>query len=306
MPSKQKAIREIAARLAELVGVDRSEVRIETVRNARQIHRRIAAGPFTFVVVWKGSGLVAHVASAIKQFQSYAAEIDGKLPLVAVPFMGDTGRELCAEAEVAWLDLSGNAKIFAPGLRILVEGKPNKFKRRGRPSSVFAPKSSRITRWLLMNPHKALTQRKIARATDTDEGYTSKIVSKIVSKLVSKLEQDGLIVKNERGAIKPRDPDLLLDAWRETYDFSKHHIIRGHIAARSGEVLLKQLSDVFETTSVKYAATGPAAAWLLDRFAGFRTTTFYLADDPSPALLDAVAFREEERGGKCLAGRTQR
>ena len=51
VPSKQKAIREIAARLAELVGVDRSEIRIETDRNARQIHRTIAAGPFTFVVV---------------------------------------------------------------------------------------------------------------------------------------------------------------------------------------------------------------------------------------------------------------
>ena len=288
VPSEQIAIREIAARLAQLLGVDQSKIRVETGRTAPQIDGIIVAGPFTFVVEWKGSGLTAQVASAIEQVQRYAAEIDGAVPLVAVPFMGSTGRERCAAADVAWLDLSGNARIFAPGLCILVEGKPNRFKRPGRPSSAFAPKSSRITRWLLMHTHESLTQREIARFTGTDEGYTSKIVSK--------LEQDGLIVKAKSGGIKPRDPDLLLDAWREDYDFTKHHIIRGHVAARSGDILLRQLSDALEKTSVEFAATGLAAAWLLDHFAGFRTTTLYLTNDPSPALLDAISFREEERG----------
>ena len=202
--------------------------------------------------------------------------------------MGDVGRERCIEAGVGWLDLSGNARIFAPGLRILIEGKPNQYKRPGRPSSVFAPKSSRITRWLLMHPHEPLTQRELARATDTDEGYTSKVVSK--------LKQDGLIVKESSGTVRLHDPDLLLDAWRENYDFTKHHIIRGHVAARAGDVLLRQLADTLEHVSVSYAATGLAAAWLLDRFASFRTTTLYLAEEPPSALLDSLSFREEKRG----------
>jgi len=288
VPSEQKAIREVAARLAELVGVDRSGIRIEKDRNAPQITGIIFAGSFTFIIEWKGSGLAATVDSAVKQVQGYAAEIDGAIPVVAVPFMGDTGRERCAEADVAWVDLSGNARIFAPGLRILVEGRPNQFKRRGRPSSAFAPKSSRITRWLLMHPYEPMTQREIARATDTDEGYTSKIVSR--------LEHDGLIIRDGAGLIKPRDPGLLLDAWREVYDLSKHQIIRGHVAARSGDVLLKQLSNVLEKASAEFAATGLAAAWLLDHFAGFRTTTLYLADDTLSILIDDVSFREEERG----------
>ncbi len=288
VPSEQKAIQQIAVLLSELVGVDQSGVRVETDRNSSRLDGIIVAGPFTFVVAWKGSGFAAQVALALEQIQRYAAEIDGAVPIVAVPFMGDTGCERCAAADVGWVDLSGNARISAPGLRIVVEGKPNQFKRRGRPSSAFAAKSSRIARWLLMHPHELLTQREIARATDTDEGYTSKIVSK--------LDQDGLIAKDESGALKPRDPDLLLDAWREDYVFAKHHIIRGHVAARSGDVLLRQLSNAFEKASAEFAATGLAAAWLLDRFAGFRTTTFYLSNDPSQALLDAISFREEERG----------
>ena len=288
VPSEHVAIQEVAARLAELVGVGQSEIRLETGHGAPQRDGIIAVGPFTFVVEWKGSGLAAQVATAVEQVHRYAANIDGAVPIVAVPFMGEAGRERCAKVDVAWLDLSGNAKIFAPGLRILVEGKPNLYKRRGRPSSAFAPKSSRVTRWLLIHPNEPLTQREIARGTDTDEGYTSRIVSK--------LEHDGLIVKDQSGAIRPRDPDLLLDAWREDYDFSKHHVVRGHVAARSGDVLLRQLANSLLKASAEFAATGLAAAWLFDRFAGFRTTTIYLAEDPAPELLDSLSFREDERG----------
>jgi hypothetical protein len=288
VPSEQKAVLQVAERLAQLVNVDQSEVRIDMSHEASHLDGILDIGPFTFVVEWKASGMAGSVAKGIEQVRREAANIKGAVSLVAVPFMGDAGRQHCAAAGIAWLDLSGNARIFAPGLHILVEGKPNLFKRRGRPSSAFAPKSSRITRWLLMHPEAPLTQREIARATDTDEGYTSKVVGR--------LEHDGLIVKDRDGAIKARDPGLLLEAWRETYDFSKHHIIRGHVAARSGDALLRNMADSLNDASVEFAVTGLAAAWLLDRFVGFRIATIYLAVDPPPELLNALSFREEDRG----------
>ena len=289
VPSKQKAMQQVAERLAELVNVQQDEVRLVSDRRASGADGVVEVGSFTFLVEWKGTGTATSVAAAIEQVRGHAKHLDGDVvPLVVVPFMGAAGRERCAKAEVAWMDLAGNARIFAAGLRIMVEGKPNRYKRRGRPSTVFAPKSSRIARWLLMHPSQPLTQRELARATGTDEGYTSKIVGK--------LEDDGLIVRDVSGAIKPRDPDLFLDAWREAYDFSKHHSIRGHLAARTGDALLRQLAGAMEQASVPYAATGLAAAWLLDRFAGFRTVTLYLAQEPSPELLAALSFREDARG----------
>lgn len=277
-------MKQIAERLAELLDVDPGEVRFRADADVA-----IEAGPFAFVVDWKSTGAAATVAASIEQVRHRAEDMGGNaVPLVVVPFMGESGRERCANADVAWVDLSGNARIFAPGLRILVEGKPNRYKRRGRPSSAFAPKSSRIARWLLMHPAEFLTQREIGKATGTDEGYTSRIVGK--------LEDDGLIVRDTSGAIKPRDPDLLLDAWREAYDFSKHRIIRGHVAARAGDATLRQLADTLANASEDYAATGLAAAWLLDRFAGFRTVSLYLPEAPTPELESALSFREDARG----------
>ncbi len=234
VPSEQLALVLVAERLAELVNVVTEMVHLETDLRAPYADGVLKAGPFTFVVEWKSSGAAATVAQAIEKLRDYAAYInDEPIALVAVPFMGQAGRERCAEQNVAWIDLSGNAGISAPGLHILVEGKPNQYKRRGRPSSMFAPKSSRIVRWLLLHPTQPLSQREIARATDTDEGYTSKIVSR--------LDDAGLIVLENNGG-------------------------------------------------------GHKAAWLWDRFAGFRTVTLYLEQEPSSETLAALRFREDTRG----------
>ena len=67
-------------------------------------------------------------------------------------------QELCAQAELPWLDLSGNARIIAPGIFYQNLGNPNRFRRVGRPVSAFGPKGARITRRLLMEPTKPLRQ----------------------------------------------------------------------------------------------------------------------------------------------------
>lgn len=304
VPSERQAVSRIAERLAELVDPDHCEVRMGDDRSDRRIDAVIRAGvhvfEFVFEVEWQSIGTAGAIAVAIERVRRRAEEIerigkagkaDGKgrvIPLLAVPFMGEVGRGLCERFGVAWLDLSGNARIFTPGLRILIEGKPNRYKRRGRPSTAFAPKGSRIARWLLMHPTEPFTQRKLALATGMDEGYTSRVVGK--------LEEEGLIVRDDGVTVRPRDPGLLLDAWLESYDFKKHHLIRGHVAARSGDALLRQLIDGLGRASASCAATGLAAAWSLGRFAGFRTVSLYLRQEPSTALLAALSFREDARG----------
>jgi hypothetical protein len=288
-PDERQALRQVVQRLAELLGTTSSSARVRDDSKLPPVDSIIELGGVTFVVEWKGSGETALVSSAAEQVKQHASAVGGHaIPLVAVPFMGPTGRQRCEENGVAWLDLSGNARIIAHGIRVLISGERNRFKRRGRPSSAFAPKSSRIARWLLMHPRQPSSQRELARATGMDEGYTSRIVAR--------LEEDNLIVREDHGAIRPRDPSLLLDAWRETYSFSKHEILRGHMAARSGEGLLRQLAEDLKEKQSQHAATGPAAAWLLTKFAGFRLVTMYVLERPSAEFLSYIGFREETRG----------
>lgn len=288
-PNLHQALRQVTARLAELLDVAPSEIRNHQDRRMSAADAVIEIAGTTFVVEYKGSGSTAPVSAAIELVRMHASAVGPRaVPLVVVPFMGPVGRRRCEDAQVAWLDLSGNARIYAPGIRVLVEGQPNQFKSRGRPPSAFAPKSARISRWLLMHPRQPVKQREIAQATSMDEGFTSRIISR--------LEEDDLVTRGQDGGIRPRDPDLLLDAWRESYAFSMHLIIQGHLAARSGEEALRLLAEGLQGRKMRYAATGLAAAWLMTKFAGFRLVTMYVTERPAPETLERLGFREEARG----------
>lgn len=280
---------EVPGLLAKLLELPESRVSVRMGKKDPRTDFIIKAGEHTFLVDFKGSSARAPLLLALMRFNEKRRD-NGKdgIPLLVVPYMGETGRRLCEEHEIAWLDLSGNARIKAPGLLIHVEGKPNRFKSAGRPPNLFAPKSSRIVRQFLIQPDRALTQRELSHAADLDEGYTSRIVRRF--------EDSGLIVRDEKGLLKPKDPEQLLDAWQEAYDFMGHRVIKGHVAARSGEELLRKIAAVLEKQAPGYAATGLCAAWLYSHFANFRLATFYLSNASGNELFNALGFREDEKG----------
>lgn len=286
VPREREATKQVAARLAELLDEPLAE---DSCPDGSPADLVLSTGDHTFLIEFTSSGATVPISSALRQLEAYRSSLDARtVPLVVVPYMGETGSRLCQEAGVSWIDLSGNAGIRAPGLRIVVEGQPNRFKRPGRPSSVFAPKSSRITRWMLMHPNRWASQREIARETDMDEGYTSRIVAR--------LEEDELIIRNPEGEIRPRDPDVLLDAWSEDYDFFKHRVLRGHVAARSGGDLMRRVAEGAAGFDSKTAFTGLPAAARMTEFAAFRIVTVYSAAGLEAGLLEQLGFREGSTG----------
>jgi hypothetical protein len=258
--------------------------------SAREEYDLLArVGRSTLVVEIKLNSDSAAVRSAAEQVLRYARGVSkSAVPVVAVPYMSETGQKLCDRIGVSWFDLSGNAHIVTPSLRILVAGKPNQFKRLGRPSSVFTPRSSRVVRQLLVEPERNRSQRDLARLTDLDEGFTSRIVRR--------LEADGLIDRDAERGVRAKDPNLLLDAWHEAYDFKKHRVIRGHVVVRSPDEGQRRLVEGLTKKKIRAAATGLGAAWLMTKFAGFRLVTVFIEDEPEEHILSDLGFRYEERG----------
>jgi hypothetical protein len=253
----------------------------------------ITAEGARFRVAWAASGDVAPVTRAIDALEDGATP-SGVVPLVAAPFLGAVGRRKCEEAGIGWFDLSGNAAIRAPGLKILVDGAPNRFRRPGRPSTPFGPKGSRLARWILAHHPEAQRQVDLAQATRLSEGY--------VSRLVARLAAADLIERRADGLLACTDPAQLLDAWVEADRFDRHDVRRGTVAARSGTALLDRiatyLADVTRPSEGRpgYALTGLAAAWLFEPFASFRTVTVYLTKPPRAGDLDALGFVDDPRG----------
>ena len=285
------AIQQAAAHLARIFAVPdvsedtRFEVRTD---DGRLWDAVFAIRGHSFVLEWKRSGSLGPVASAIRQLRMAQSSFPHQvIPLLAVPYMGRAAQERCAQAELPWLDLSGNARIIVPGIFYQNLGNPNRFRRPGRPESAFGPKGSRIARLLLMEPSRAVMQRAMASTTGIDEGHTSRVVGKLL--------EAGLVERGEDG-IRVTDPGTLLDAWREAYRFDRHHVIRGHVLSRGGDYLTRHIAETLSKADVRYAATALPAAWLWTRYAGFRLSTVYLSTPPLKGIQKDLGFREEPRG----------
>jgi len=288
-PNEKQAVPLIIDLLADLIGRRANELRVRRAEAAGGPDFIITAPGRRFMAEYKVSAAAGALSATIDQLKRYAqAHADKSLLLIVVSFMGPLGRELCDKEGVSWLDLSGNAKIIAPGLTIRIEGRPNKFSDRGRPPNVFAPKSSRIVRQLLFDPQRLQTQAELARQTGLGDGY--------VSKSVGRLKQEHYLDANSDGAVRPSDPNLLLDAWNAAYKFNRHRIIAGHVPARSGDELLDKLAKRFARNRLDYAATALAAAWQFTKFAAFRLVTVYLQSMPPRTVLEELEFSDEPKG----------
>ncbi len=250
---------------------------------------------YRFVVAWKNTASTGLVADAIRNLQISLAEMRKVtkgvtiVPLIAVLFMGEAGKDLCRRENTSWLDLSGNAFVSAPLLKIQIEGKPNRYKGTGRPKNVFAPKSSRVARTLLIEPDSAMTQRELSRATGLNEA--------LVGRVVKELEREKFLRRADDGAVSVEEPALLLDAWAESYNFEKHSIYYAFAAQRTGEAAMRFVAENLKKNRIEYAATGLAAAWMLAPFAAFRIASFYLQETPSDALLEKLRLTEQTKGG---------
>jgi hypothetical protein len=286
-PTEKQAVDHVAELIHEWFEKTHIRTKRHAVVDTSPIDVVIEIGENAFACEYKQSSDAASVAMAIDQIREITHQESALIPLVLVPYMGEVGAQRCREAEVSWIDLSGNAHVETDSLYIHVEGKPNQFKKSGRPSNTFAPKSSRIARFLLMNPGEYFRQAEIADATKVGRGYTSKIVRRLREKaLVTEID----------GKVGTKRPGLLLDAWREKYDFNNHRIIKGTVATRESQTLTTRLARTFENAGLKYAVTGLSAAWILTSFARYRITTIYLDEDPDDALKREIGLREDPTG----------
>lgn len=229
----------------------------------------------------KSSSSPGLVAAAGDQLER--AEIVDALKILVVPYMTPAGAKAAADRGLNWIDLSGNASVRDGDLFVSVQGRPNAFAGRGRPSSAFAPKSSRVARAMLLDPSRWWRQKDLAEHTDLDPGRVSRVVRRLL---------ETQLVEREAGRIRPRDPELLLDAWIDDYRFDRHDIITGHLSG-TGVELARELNAKLD--GIPHAFTGLPAAWALDGFARFRLVSVYVAGDPRAAA-EAVGLRRNERG----------
>lgn len=286
---EREATRRVPSLLAALLGAPSAEAgahtRPDLVVDARH-GLPVVAGGRQWLVDVRSSSTPTAIARAAEELERYAERSTHRgVPLVAVPFMTPAGAKLAAERGLNWIDLSGNARIRDGELYVWVEGRPNQFPSRGRPSSAFAPKSARIARVLLLEPRRWWRQKDLAIRSALDDGHLSRVVRR--------LGDEGLLEYRAR-EFRPREPHELLDAWADAYRFERHDIVTAHASGSGGDLAI-DLHQRLVDAGIDHAFTGLPAAWEMAHHARYRLISIYVSGDPRAAI-DAAGLRRSDRG----------
>ncbi|MDZ7772191.1 MAG: hypothetical protein U5K31_05545 [Balneolaceae bacterium] len=290
MPSETIALEKAQTILGSIF---EEQPEIEVVQrgvDALEVDARAHVAQRTFLIEYKSSNTSASVDQGMNHLINAKKDIDSNaVPLLVVPYMTSAGKKLCEGGGVSWIDLSGNAFIRHNNLYVRIEGKPNQFKKRGRPRNPFAPKSSRIVRHLLSNSSQRFYQKNLVEQTDVSKA--------LVSQVINYLEEQNYVHRLEDQSIVIEDPTLLLNEWQSHYTLTDHSLTKGHIHSKNGgPELVKSLSQKLQDLGVENAFTGLASAWHYSPFSNFRLVTAYIQRPLGPNELRKIGMSLEPKG----------
>ncbi len=247
-----------------------------------------AGTSYQLIVEVKSDGAPRHVRSGIFQLKGYVAHIhqlgpaeagERWIPLLASPYLSPQSRAICADHDVAYLDLAGNTHLAFGDVYIdrAVAGQPKSETRALR--SIFTPKAAAILRVMLRDPDQAWRVVELAEKAQASLGHVSNVRKALLSRELIEKGDEGVVLIN---------PDGLLKMWRENYRQPRGHRIKEYTRfhGRQLDERLRGKLNPFPHAPRAVYSLNSAAAWLAP-FARDGTHSFY-ADEQGTQLLRDV------------------
>ncbi|MGC9358901.1 MAG: type IV toxin-antitoxin system AbiEi family antitoxin [Anaerolineae bacterium] len=232
-----------------------------------------------------GEGGEQAVLRALERLPQQETRAKGLVPTLLAPQMSPEGQQACEQANVGWLDLTGNAHIETESLFYVVE----RHKPEATPSSgVHAPfegKAERVARTLLMHPRRRWRMRELAAEAHISLGLASMVTTT--------LAEDRLVVKSRDG-LQLFDPGGLLESWAQAYDIHRS-VFRVFRANQPAGSLLAKLHRGFATKADSCALTlwSAACSYLPSEVSPHRLALYW---DGVPDDIVSTLELDEERG----------
>lgn len=170
--------------------------------------------------------------------------------IVVAPYISEEGAKICKEADMGYLDLSGNCRLSFQNIYIQKEGKLNKFIIKRTLSSLYSPKSERILRVLLTYPYRPWRMIELAQKASVSLGLVSYAKKNLADREWIQIDADGFALSQ---------PEPLLDEWSQNYSFRRNKILEYYTIQSQAEIENK-ISKFCAQNQIEYGLTGFSAA----------------------------------------------
>lgn len=208
--------------------------------------------------------------------RSMADLLEG-LPLIVVSsFLSKATRERLREADINWIDLTGNLRLVLsqPGLFIETEGEQRRCGSAKRPARTLKGQTAGRAVRALLTASLPIGVRELAERAGSDPGYMSRVLEL--------LDKEALIEREPRGPITQVDRARLIRRWAEDAPLETRGKAETYLEPRGLTALLGRLLN----TPLTYAITGSLAAQRWAPVASPRLGQIYVRMSPDDAAAE--------------------
>ncbi len=215
----------------------------------------------TFVVEVKRSVLGRQLDDLLAQLTAAAAR-----PLLAAPYLGGTLRGSLAERGVSFADTTGNLRLVSDRPGLFVErqgGTKDPWPSDETLQSLRGRAAGRAVR-ALVDFRPPYGVRDLAKRASVPLGS--------LSRTLDLLDREGVVKRDERGAVVALDWEATIRRWSQDYEFARSNRVSYYLEPRGLGSLMTKLGEA----GFRYAATGAFAAQRYAPIAPARQAAIYV------------------------------
>jgi len=243
------------------------------------------------VVEIKSVGEPRYVRSAVHQLASYLTGRTDDYGVIAAPYISEKTGQICKEANIGYIDLSGNCYLSFDTIYIKKENYKSIDVVKKEVKSLFSKKTARLLRVLLCNPEKIWTQMKLSDESKVSIGLTNRVIKKLYD-----LEY---IALDQNNKISLKNSSKLLDLWRENYSYSNNEILAYYSPKNPDEFEKCLIEYMYRRNNEKYAFTLFSGTSLIAPFVRSKQTFFYFSGNKEK-LINATELKPVSSGANVL------
>jgi hypothetical protein len=201
------------------------------------------------------------------------------------PYISPASAEICKKEGIGYLDIAGNCGLCFEQIFIRREGIRNPFAERRDLRSLYAAKSTRVLRVLLMRSREWWKTQPLAKEAAVSLGQVAN---------VKKLLRDREWIREDTEGFKLSNPQGLLEEWSENYSYRKN-IVRDFYSLQGPGEVEDAVATACSELDISYAFTGFSAARRVAPTVRGQRAMAYLSAIPQ-TLLEKTGLKEVTSG----------
>jgi hypothetical protein len=228
--------------------------------------------------------------NAVNQLLRHQESLPDSYGVFVAPWISPVTAQICREAGIGYLDMTGNCRFTFGTVHIERAGNPNSFAEKRNLRSFYSPKASRVLRVLLHAPRRPWKLQSLAEEAQVSLGQVHKVKSLLADREWVNIEREGIVLSQ---------PGELLSEWARNYSYRRNNSHQYYAPETPTEVE-SSLATASARSGIRYALAAFSAAASHAPFVRYQRAYAYVEEQGLEELVQSLHLKEVPSGANLI------